>query len=381
MSDNCFSILFGGDVCPQERVESLLVEKKYDEVFSELKEITYSFDFSIVNLECPIVEKGDTCNPIIKCGRNLSCSDNIIQALAHAGIKGVTLANNHVRDYGDMALLKTISKLEENGIVHVGAGKNLKQSREILYQEIKGKKVAFVNFCENEFSIATVSNAGASPIDPVNNYEDIAEARKNAEFVVVIVHGGHEFYQLPSPRMKKYYHWYIDMGADAVINHHQHCFSGYEYYKGKPIFYGLGNLCFDKIGKRNDSWNQGLLVAISFGETITHQIIPYEQCNDKPKIEILSGEKKDSIIKQLELLNKVIEDDAELKIQHDSFCESRFGELQMYLSPFQNKYLRLLCYKGLMPNFVTTRKKRYISNYVLCESQRDLFEKYLISKK
>ena len=381
MSDKCFSILFGGDVCPQERVESLLVEKKYDEVFAELKEITSAFDFSIVNLECPVVEEGDAVNPIVKCGRNLSCSGNIVQALASAGVKGVTLANNHVRDFGDSAVLKTISKLDESGIAHVGAGKNLEQSREILYQEIKGKKVAFVNFCENEFSIATESTAGAAPIDAVNNYEDITEARKDADYVIVIVHGGHEFYQLPSPRMKKYYHWYIDMGADAVINHHQHCFSGYEYYKGKPIFYGLGNLCFDKKGKRNDSWNQGILVAISFGETITHQIIPYEQCNDKPRIEILSEEKGDAIIKQLEMLNKVIGNDSELRKRHDTFCESRFGELKMYLSPYQNKYLRLLCYKGLIPSFVTTRKKKFISNYVLCESQRDLFEKYLMSKK
>lgn len=381
MSDNSCSILFGGDVCPQERVESLLVAKKYDEVFSELKEIMSSFDYSIVNLECPVVEEGDNRNPIIKCGRNLSCSGNIAQALTYAGIKGVTLANNHVRDYGDSALLKTILKLEENGIAHVGAGKNLEQSREILYQEIKGKKVAFVNFCENEFSIATESTAGAAPIDAVNNYEDITEARKNADFVIVIVHGGHEFYQLPSPRMKKFYHWYIDMGADAVINHHQHCFSGYEYYKGKPIFYGLGNLCFDKIAKRNDSWNQGMLVALSFGETITHKIIPYEQCNEKPKVEILIGDKKEAIIKQLGLLNKVIADDTELKKHHDSFCDSRFGELKMYLSPYQNKYLRLLCYKGRIPSFVTARKKKFISNYVLCESQRDLFEKYLMSKK
>lgn len=380
MNSSSCSILFGGDICPQERVESLLLEKKYSDVFSDLKAVASGYDFSIVNLECPIVEKGDICEPIEKCGRNLKCSGEIINALEDAGIKGVTLANNHVRDYGDSAILKTITQLDKRGIAHVGAGQTLNDARRILYKEVNGRSVAFVNFCENEFSIATDDRAGAAPMDAVNNYEDITQARKNADIVIVIVHGGHEFYQLPSPRMKKLYHWYIDLGADAVINHHQHCFSGYEYYKEKPIFYGLGNLCFDKALKRNDNWNQGFLVALSFGESISHHIIPYEQCNEIPKITILNEGNDKAVLDSIALLNKVIVDDTELKRKHDLFCKNRFGELNMYLSPYQNKYLRLLCNKGLLPSFVTNNKKKFISNYVFCESQRDLFEKYLTAE-
>ena len=52
----------------------------------------------------------------------------------------------------------------------------------------------------------------------------------------LILHGGIEHYQLPSPRMKKWYRHIIDLGASAIVNHHQHCFSGYELYNGKPIF-------------------------------------------------------------------------------------------------------------------------------------------------
>lgn len=381
MNSTCCSILFGGDICPQERVEELLLEKKYSDVFSDLEAVTSGYDFSIVNLECPVVENGDICKPIEKCGRNLKCSGEIVNALAEAGIKGVALANNHVRDYGDSAILNTITQLDKRGIVHVGAGQTLHDARRVLYQYINGRSFAFVNFCENEFSIATDKTAGAAPVDAVNNYEDITQARKDAEIVVVIVHGGHEFYQLPSPRMKKLYHWYIDLGADAVINHHQHCYSGYEYYKGKPIFYGLGNLCFDKKSMRNDNWNYGLLVGLYFGDTITHQIISYEQCNAAPKIVLLREEKADKISDNIESLNKIIDDDEALKNMHDTFCASRFGELKMYLSPYQNKYFRVLCHKGFIPSFVTDNKKKYLSNYVLCESQRDLFEKYLMSKK
>lgn len=379
MSKSAFSILFGGDVCPQDRVEKLLLSDDYKTSFAGLKNVTAQYDFTIINLECPVVN--NEYSPIEKCGPNLKCSNHIVSALNYTGVDCVALANNHIRDYGDAAIEETIFHLEKHGIKHFGAGGNITKAREVYYHQINGNVVAFVNFCENEFSIATSNNAGAAPMDAVNNYEDIVQARRNADIVVLIVHGGHEFYQLPSPRMKKLYRWYIDLGADVVINHHQHCYSGYEYYKGKPIFYGLGNLCFDKVGKRNDSWNKGILVGISFSDTITHKIIPFTQCNDKPEIAILTGDNKTAELGEIEKLNCIINNDNELEQRHNVFCESRFGDLRMYLSPYRNKYLRLLCHKGFISDFVTKKKKRYLSNFVMCESQKDIFEKFLIEEK
>ena len=63
----------------------------------------------------------------------------------------------------------------------------------------------------------------------------------------MIVHGGHECYNLPSPRMQKQYLFYADQGADIVVGHHTHCISGYEVYKGVPIYYSLGNFCLPRI--------------------------------------------------------------------------------------------------------------------------------------
>ena len=84
-----------------------------------------------------------------------------------------------------------------------------------------------------------------NPLLPIQQFYKIQEAKENADYVLVIVHGGIEHYQLPTSRMIETYRFFIDAGADAVVNHHQHCYSGYERYKSKPIIYGLGNLLFD----------------------------------------------------------------------------------------------------------------------------------------
>ena len=75
-------------------------------------------------------------------------------------------------------------------------------------------------------------------MNPISIYYDLLEARKNADIIICITHGGHEGYNLPSPRMQSLYRFSIDCGADVVVNHHQHCYSGYEQYHNGYIFFG-----------------------------------------------------------------------------------------------------------------------------------------------
>ena len=77
--------------------------------------------------------------------------------------------------------------------------------------------MAVINCCEHEFSVTTGDFPGANPLNPIRQFYKISEARKDADYVVVIVHGGHEMLQLPSPRMQELYRYFIDVGADAVI--------------------------------------------------------------------------------------------------------------------------------------------------------------------
>ena len=107
---------------------------------------------------------------------------------------------------------------------------------------VKGDvNIAVLNFAENEWSTASSDKPGANPINPISNFNSINITKESVDIVIVITHGGHEMYRLPSPRMKELYRFYIDAGADIVINHHTHCTSGYEKYNGKFIFYSIGN--------------------------------------------------------------------------------------------------------------------------------------------
>ena len=255
-------ILIAGDFCQGYRVDALVKERRYGKLFDEVKPIIESADYSIVNFEFPVVLDKDAARPIPKCGPNLEGTIESIEAIKYAGFKCCTLANNHILDQGEQCCLDTKNELEKAGVDTVGVGSNLSEAGEIFYKEIDGETLAIINCCEHEFSIATETSAGANPLNPVRQYYAIQEAKKKADYVLVIVHGGHEHYQLPSPRMKETYRFFVDAGADAVVNHHQHCYSGYDVYYDKPIFYGLGNFCFDEPQMRHCGWNEGYMVRL-----------------------------------------------------------------------------------------------------------------------
>lgn len=91
----------------------------------------------------------------------------------------------------------------------VGAGRNIREAAKIFYRNIEEKRLAIINCCEHEFSIATEISGGANPLNPIQQYYAILEARKFADFVLVIVHGGHEHFQYPSPRMLETYRFLL----------------------------------------------------------------------------------------------------------------------------------------------------------------------------
>ena len=268
-------ILIAGDFCPQNRVSQQIDKENYELVLGQVREVTTKADYSIVNFECPVTKGGE--KPIMKQGPNLQCSSKGIEAVKWAGFDCVTLANNHFRDYGDEGVKNTIDVCMEIGIDAVGGGENLMEASAILYKQIGDHTLAIINCCEHEFSIATETQGGANPLNPIQQYYSIKEAKEKADYVLVIVHGGHEHWQLPSPRMQETYRFFVDAGADAVVNHHQHCYSGFEVYNNKPIFYGLGNFCFDWPERNSEKWNHGYMVCLDLNKTIGFKIIPYKQ--------------------------------------------------------------------------------------------------------
>lgn len=364
-------ILIAGDFCQGYRVDTLVKERRYGELFDEVKPIIESADYSIVNFEFSVVLDKDAAHPIPKCGPNLEGTIEAIDAVKYAGFKCCTLANNHILDQGEQCCLDTKNELEKAGIDTVGVGSNLSEAGEVFYKEIDGETLAIINCCEHEFSIATETSAGANPLNPVRQYYAIQEAKKKADYVLVIVHGGHEHYQLPSLRMQETYRFFIDAGADAVVNHHQHCYSGYDVYYDKPIFYGLGNFCFDESGSRNSIWNEGYMVVLSFGQhlKIGYELIPYTQCNEKPSVELMKD--RTTFDKSIERLNVIIQDTKELKKQVDAYYSSTATSMLLMHQPYENRILNKLYRMHLLPSLVFKKRFLMLLNYIDCESHHD----------
>lgn len=359
-------ILICGDYCPRDRVQDLIESENYKEIFGEVLNYTSKVDYSIINLEAPVVES--QANPIEKCGPNLKCSSKAIKALKYAGFNMVTLANNHFYDYGNEGVKDTLQSCNKHNMEFVGGGININEASQIFYKEIKGIKLAIINCCEHEFSIATEAYGGANPLNSIQQYYAILDAKSKADKVIVIVHGGHEHYQLPSPRMKETYRFFIDVGADIVINHHQHCYSGYEEYKGKSIFYGLGNFCFDHKDKRKTSWNEGYMVMLNIDNNISYDIIPYTQGNEDPGVHFLLNEEKNVFMENVRRFNKIIVDDIRLIEEHKKFIEKTTGNYVLSLEPYQNKYLIALYVRKLLPSLISPKRKMQLLNYLQCES-------------
>ena len=360
-------ILVAGDFCPQARVQQLVDAREFQTVLGDIKKVVSKADYSIVNLECPVCFGEEL--PIVKCGPTLKGTDRGIEALKWAGFDCVTLANNHFFDYGDDGVKNSLNKCKELGIDTVGGGMNLQEASAILYKEIDQKLLAVINCCEHEFSIATNAHGGSNPLNLVKIYYAIKEAKGKADYVLVITHGGHEHYQLPSTRMQEAYRFFIDTGADAVVNHHQHCYSGYEIYSGRPIVYGLGNFCFDEGFKNEPLWHEGYMVIIDFDKQYALTLFPYLQCAETPSVSLLKNRK--CFDSNIDRLNIIINDPDKLISEQKRYYENYLFSYKALLDPFSIRHVRAFQRRGWLPLFYSKKKLLQYINYISCESHRD----------
>lgn len=372
-------IAIAGDLLVANRVAQLAEDGQYDKVLAEVRNFNQHFDLSIVNLECPVVDEGAA--PIEKNGPCMRCGESGVSLVRYGGFGCVTLSNNHFYDYGEKGVRSTLQALDSHGIQHVGGGRDIAEASATFYTRINGETLAVINCSEHEFSTATDRKGGSNPLDPVTQYYAIAEARDKADYVVVIVHGGIEYYNKPTPRMKKTYRFFIDAGADAVVNHHQHCVSGYEVYKGKPIFYGLGNFCFDLPICRDCYWNKGYIADIKLGkEGVCFDVHPYIQSNHSPDVTFPSGEARDSIIDEIASINALIADDKAHTEAHEQLMRSTRIAYKTLLTPYSGHFALALCEKGLLPAYYPRKKYVTLLNKIECESHRERLIYYIKEK-
>ena len=335
---NLVTLLVAGDFAPKDRIRSIVDEGRYEQVFSEeVREVIEKADYSVVNLEAPVIKDG--YKPIKKVGPTLYANNTSIKALRYAGFNLATLANNHMNDYGGDGVLNTIVQCKEEGLDTIGAGKNREAALKSLIKSFGDKRVAFINCCEHEFSITRPHEPGCNPIDIVEQSHAIKEAKSEADYVILIVHGGIEHYQLPTPKMQKTYRFFIEEGADVVINHHQHCYSGYEIYNSKPIFYGLGNFCFDWQKRDSKKWREGYMTRLMLGENIEVELIPYIQNDSKEGVRLMNDSDRHFFEENIERLNSIIVEPEKLEDEYEKFLCQTDKEMRSVLSLYPGRIL------------------------------------------
>ncbi len=263
--DNTFLLHAVGDVSPR-RID---YGEAPESLFAKVAEKIQEADISLCQLECNLSTKGGLQYRHYVTWYGRARPENV-KSLVHAGFTLVTHASNHSFDYGPEALLETIEVLRSNGIQVVGVGKNLQESRTPAIVERNGTKVAFLNYnsvlpdeyeardekpgCApirvstyyeaQEYQAGTPPNVVTVPLeqDVVDMEEDIKRAKTNADVVVVSMHWGiHHVPGMLADYQFTVGHRAIDAGADLILGTHAHLLKGIELYKGKAIFFSLGN--------------------------------------------------------------------------------------------------------------------------------------------
>ncbi len=376
---NNLNILIGGDVCPIGRNQSYFDKGDASSIFNDLLTEFDNADLSIVNMECPFINKS---TPIVKNGPVLGVENACINGVKQANIDVLNLANNHILDHGSEGLENTLKVCSDADVLTVGAGRNLEDARQILIKKVGNIKVGILAVAEYEFSIATKDTWGANPLDLIDYVRNIKSHNDKFDFLIVLLHGGNEGYQYPSPRLRDTCRFMVEMGANAVIVQHTHCSGCYEEYQGGHIIYGQGNLIFD-YPSEDKNWFEGFLVKLSIAENLTSTVdmIPYIQSGMQTGAKKMDKEKAKLFLQGLKERSIAIKDEAFIKNQWYMFCQERkYACLSKVLG--LNRLLTKILFKtngfGLFIKcFYSENSIIRLKNTVRCESHREILETIL----
>ncbi len=236
-------LYIGADFVPTD-INRVLFETGNIEalVGKELLGLFKRSDLNVFNLEVPLT---DASTPIDKFGNNLKSPTKTIYGYKALEPIFLTLANNHSLDHGVEGLTTTLELLSKHDIKNAGAGANVKEAKKPFIFEKDGIRIGFYLCAEHEFTVASCHTMGANPFDVLESFDDVETLKKTCDYVIVLYHGGKEFYRYPSPMLQRYCRKFVDKGADLVVCQHSHCIGSREDYGKGTIIYGQGNFIFN----------------------------------------------------------------------------------------------------------------------------------------
>ena len=248
-----------------------------------VRDVLREADVTYINMEQVLCD-GGTPKP----GHAVSKGTRYVEVYNDAQVDVVSTATNHAMDWGEDGLAESLETLDKAGVAHVGTGMNLKQARKPAILERQGVKFGFLNYCSVHPSgyEATDTKPGVAPLKVDTLYrpfeeqpgtvpviisrpvlesiemiqEDVKALREQTDIVIVIFHWGQHLLDHVIPQYcKETAHITLDAGADMIVSSHTHILKGIEVYKGKPIYYSLGNFVED-FGKTFEASDDNIMI-------------------------------------------------------------------------------------------------------------------------
>ena len=267
-----YDICIASDWAPIRAFDRMILEDP-EAVYGDLLPELRASDLRIANLECPLTRSESA---VSKSGSVLKGVPEHIAGLTCVPFDIVTLANNHVFDYGPDAFQETSDLLGAHGIRGVGAGLNREAAMAPLVVELGETRIALISFSEGEDLTAASDKPGVFGWEVEAVEQAVRQARATADLVVVFCHAGVEYIPFPPPYLARALQRVARAGADLVVGHHPHVPQGVQIVDGTPIAYSLGNFVFYQPVKQVYRKVGYLLkVGVSAGALTGIRLVPY----------------------------------------------------------------------------------------------------------
>ncbi|QAU34471.1 CapA family protein [Janthinobacterium sp. 17J80-10] len=287
-------VMFGGDVMLGRIVKEYILLHGPQYPLGPVAGLMRNADLAIVNLECALTTSDRTWAGAPK-AFYFGAPPQAVQCLADAGVDLVSLANNHVLDYGVAGLIETLHLLRHHGIAQCGAGENGARARMPAVLERAGMRFGMAAFCDHQEDFAAFPDVpGMAYLD----LEDEAAAlaawrvalqslqRERVDWPILSLHWGPNMVLRPSARFRRLAHAAIDMGWKILFGHSAHVFQGIELYRGCPILYAAGDLVDDYYVDPEFANDHQLLIELELGRSALQRILVHpvfiENCQVRP---------------------------------------------------------------------------------------------------
>lgn len=315
MKQRKIAITSCGDIALGGGVEAHYVTNNSPPMETALLQFLQKTDVFIGNLECPLT---DNPTPQWYHFKTLKASTICGEMLKTLGLDAVSLANNHIADYGKRGLKDTIDVLDRLEIPWGGAGFSKKEAEQPIVLSREGYRIGIMNLAQPEISALSALGWGAAVLEGGSAVRQMRQLARNTDIAIGFLHLGVEFFNYPTPRQIELCRELIKAGARIVVCHHPHVPQGYETYEGGVIAYGLGNFLFDMKPIESTGSRLGAVLRVVFEdlELRSFKMLPVETANGYTRM--LGPAQKDSAAALLKQLSDSLQNPVEL-LKHDYF--------------------------------------------------------------